>query len=121
MRDFTDDLSALRKRLTEAGAYLDIDGRRARLRELDVEVGRPGLWDDQEVARRVTTEHSRVKEDVDLLDGLERRVSDAETLFELAHEESDESFAPEPEEAGASRATEPDGLELPLALRRAHD
>ena len=50
MRDFTDDLSALRKRLTEAGAYLDGEGRRARLRELDEEVQRPGLWDDQEVA-----------------------------------------------------------------------
>ena len=121
MRDFTDDLSALRKRLTEAGAYLDIDGRRARLRELDVEVGRPGLWDDQEVARRVTTEHSRVKEDIDLLDGLERRVSDAETLFELAHEESDESFAPELEEAVASLATELDGLELRSLFRDEHD
>ena len=73
MRDFTDDLSALRKRLNEAGAYLDLEGRRARLRELDEEVQRPGLWNDQDVARRVTTEHSRVKEDVDLLDGLERR------------------------------------------------
>jgi len=121
MRDFTDDLSALRKRLTEAGAYLDVDGRRTRLRELDAEVQRPGLWDDQEVARRVTTEHSRVKEDVDLLDGLEQRVSDAETLFELAHEESDESFAPELEEAVASLATELDGLELRSLYRGEHD
>ena len=121
MRDFTDDLTALRKRLTEAGAYLDVEGRRARLRELDEEVQRPGLWDDQEVARRVTTEHSRVKEDVDLLDGLERRVSDAETLFDLAREESDESFAPELEEAVASLAHELEGLELRSLFRGEHD
>src|SRR5205807_5709720 len=72
-------------------------------------------------ARRVTTEHSRVKEDVDLLDGLERRVSDAETLFDLAREESDESLAPELDEAVASLATELDGLELRSLFRGEHD
>jgi peptide chain release factor 2 len=121
LRDFTDDLSALRKRLTEAEGYLDVDGRRARLRELDVEVARPGLWDDQDAARRVTTEHSRVKEDVDLLDGLERRMSDAETLYELAVEEADELLAPELEQAVGGLAEALDALELRSLFRDAYD
>jgi peptide chain release factor 2 len=121
MRDFTDDLRALRKRLREAEAYLDVEGRRVRLRELDDEVQRPGLWDDQEAARRVTTEHSRVKEDVDMIDALEARMSDAETLYELAVEESDESLGPELEDAVARLAGELDALELRSLFSGEHD
>ena len=36
-----------------------------------------------------------VREDVELVDGLDARLSDVETLFELAREEDDESFEPE--------------------------
>src|SRR4029079_10204764 len=121
MRDFTDDLTALRKRLTEAEVYLDVEGRRARLRELEEQAAAPGLWDDQDAARRVNTELSRAGEDVELLDGLERRVSDAETLYQLAIEESDESFAAELEEAVAALAKELDALELRSLFRGEHD
>ncbi len=46
MRDFTDDLAALRSRLDAAAKYLSIDAKRARLAELEVEAAAPGLWDD---------------------------------------------------------------------------
>ena len=38
---------------------------------------------------------ARVKDDVDQLDGLGRRLSDLEVLYELAREEDDESFESE--------------------------
>ena len=77
MRDVSDELGALRKRLTEAEAYLDRTGLAARLAGLEEEAARPGLWDDPDAARSVTTELARVKDDLDLLEGLDRRVSDA--------------------------------------------
>jgi peptide chain release factor 2 len=95
VRDFTDDLRALRQRLTEAEKFLDLPGKRARLVELEQEVAKPGLWDDADAARAVTREFGRVKDDVDVLDGLARKLDDAETLFELAREEGDESQEPE--------------------------
>jgi peptide chain release factor 2 len=121
MRDLTDDLSALRKRLSEAEAYLDLGGRRARAAELEEQASRPDLWDDPDAARRVTTELSRVREDVDLLEGLEQRLSDAETLFELACEEGDESVGPELEESVAALGKELDALELRSLFSGEHD
>ncbi|HEV7535911.1 MAG TPA: peptide chain release factor 2 [Acidimicrobiia bacterium] len=92
MRDFSPDLADLRRRLDDARGYLHIDDARARLAELEKEASDPSLWDDPDAARKVTTELSRVKDDVDRVDGLEQRLSDLETLDELAREESDESL-----------------------------
>ena len=52
MRDFADDLAALRKRLEEAKTYLDLTGLQARLSALEADVGRPDLWDDPDAARK---------------------------------------------------------------------
>src|SRR5438094_1732088 len=121
MRDFSDDLDALAKRLTEAERYLDLAGRRARLAELEEEASRPGLWDDPDRARIVTTELSRVKDDVDELEGLRRRLSDAETLHELAREEADESVEPELAQAVAELDRDLDRLELRSLFSGEHD
>jgi peptide chain release factor 2 len=112
LRDLTDDLRALRQRLTDAESYLDLDGLRKRLVELEAEASKPGLWDDADAARRVTTELAQVKDDVDELEGLAARLSDAETLHQLAVEEHDESVATELEESLASLGRDVDRLEL---------
>ncbi len=91
MKSFSDDLVALRKRLTEAEGYLDLAGLRTQLADLEHEVGRPDLWDDQDKAREVTTEYGRVNDDVKALDALAGRLEDAETLYEMAQEEDDAS------------------------------
>src|SRR4051794_26112017 len=112
MRDLSDDFAALRQRLTDAERYLDLDGKRARLTDLEQRASAPDLWDDPDKARLVTSELSRVKEDVDTLDGLGRRLEDAEVLFDLAREEADESQAPELEDAVAGLSRSLDDLEL---------
>jgi peptide chain release factor 2 len=112
VRDLTDDLGALRRRLNEAAAYLDLAGKRERLGVLEKEVGRGDLWDDPDAARAVTTEYTRVKDDVDLLDGLDGRVSDAETLFQMAVEEGDDSLEPEIADAIAGLERDLGALEL---------
>ena len=95
MRNLSDDLAALRKRLSEAEAYLDVDGKQARLGELEFEVARPDLWDNADNARAVTTEYTRLNDDVSMLSGLRSRIDDAEMLYQMAVEEGDESQAPE--------------------------
>ncbi len=112
MRDFTDDLSAVRKRVDEARAYLRIDTQRARLVELEAAAAQPDLWDDQDAARTVTSELSGVRDDVVLIDGLDERVDDLDTLYELGREESDESVVPEIEAGIEALRTELDQLEL---------
>jgi len=94
VRDFADDLGALRQRLNEAQEYLRIEELRQRRPQLETEASRPDLWDDQDLAKKVTGELSAAVADIELFDGLVQRVDDAETLAELAREEGDESQAP---------------------------
>lgn len=97
MRDFSDDLKALRTKLEEAKRYLSLERQRDRMGELESLVADPELWNDQDRARDITTELSRVKDDVELLDGLDIQIEDVETLYELSREEADESVEPEVE------------------------
>ena len=91
MRDFSDDLKELRRRLGEAEGYLKIGVGRARLTELEFEISRPDLWDDQELAKRINAEFANVKGDIDTFDGLSSDLDDADLLHEMAREVDDES------------------------------
>ncbi len=95
MRDFSDDLTALRQRVDEARVYLRIDELRADRPQLEIEASRPDLWDDPEKARKVTAELSACTEDIELYETLVGRVDDAETLHELGREEGDDSVEAE--------------------------
>ena len=112
MQDLSDELRGLRERLGEAEAYLRIPALRDRRRELESASAEPGLWDQPERARTITSELAAVNEDLTLFDRLADDVSDAEVLNELAVEESDEATASEAAAAAAALAVRFDRLEL---------
>ncbi len=78
----------------------------------------PGLWDDPDHAREVTTEFGRVTDDLEQLAALAGQLSDAETLHELIEEESDDSLRPEVEEMLDDLDRRLGALELRVAVRR---
>jgi peptide chain release factor 2 len=121
VRDFSDDLGSLRRRLDEAARYLRLDESRERLASLEQEVSRPDLWDDPDVARKVTSEMSAVRADVTLFDELAAALEDADTLDELAHEEGDESQEGEIAEAVATLDRRLGELELRSLFTGEHD
>jgi peptide chain release factor 2 len=121
MRDFTESLADLRRRVDDAHAYLQIDAARSRLVELEQEASHPDLWNDQEQARKVTTELARVRDDLELMDGLEERLSELETLFELGREEGDDSVEGEVGTGIESLAADLDRLELRALFSGEHD
>ena len=110
MQDFTDQISAIAARLDEASGYLRIGELKMRQPQLEAEASRPDLWDDQEKARKVTSELSAVNEDLELYDRLQGEVDDLETLHMMAREEDDESLEPEIAEQAASLETVLDEL-----------
>ncbi len=112
MQDFTDQISAIAARLDEASGYLRIDELKMRQPQLEAEASRPDLWDDQEKARKVTSELSAVNEDLELYDRLRGEVDDLETLHRMAREEHDESLEPEIAEQATSLETVLDELEM---------
>jgi peptide chain release factor 2 len=91
-RDLRGELASLRKRLEEAEGYLGLERLRERRAELELEVSRPDLWDDPDVARRVTSEFSSVNDDMTMLEELGAKLSDTEELHQLIIDESDDSF-----------------------------
>jgi len=112
VQDFTARIAALRERLGEAAGYLRVDELRARRPQLETELGRPDLWDDAEAAQKLQREFSELDDDLGTYDRMASRIDDAETLAELAREESDESLEPEIVGELASLETEFTGLEL---------
>jgi peptide chain release factor 2 len=121
VRDFTDDLREVRRRLDEAGGYLKVADGRGRLVELEAEVARPDLWDDPDKARVVNADYAAVKDDVDTYDALAAQLDDAEVLHELARDEGDESQEPEIEAAIAEISGRLDQLELRSLFTGEHD
>ena len=95
MQDFTDQLAAIRSRLEEASQYLRIADLEARRPQLEAEASRADLWDDQDSARRITSEFAALNEDLTMFSRLCADLDDVETLHQLAREEGDELLADE--------------------------
>jgi peptide chain release factor 2 len=112
MRDFSDDLTDLRRRIDEARVYLRIEELLLSRPQLETEASRPDLWDDPDLARKINGELSACTEDLELYEQLSSRIEDAETLHELGREEGDESVEVEVEQAMASLASDLGELEL---------
>jgi peptide chain release factor 2 len=121
MRDFTDDLKDLRRRLGDAEGYLKIPASRARLSELEFEVSRPDLWDDQEQAKKINTEYSNVKGDIDTFDSLTAELDDVELLHEMAREVDDASQEVDIDAAVASISRQLRQLDLRSLFTGEHD
>ncbi len=71
------------------GGVFDVVGLRRQLEELDVEMARPDLWDDQDAAQAVGRRKNAVECELALYDRVETGLDDAEVLLELAEEAED--------------------------------
>jgi peptide chain release factor 2 len=121
VRDFTDQLAEARRRVADAESYLKVAELQARRPLLETEASRPDLWDDPDVAKKVTGDLAAVVDDLDQYAGLVSQLEDAETLHELAREEGDESQEPEIEDALTALDRELRGLELRSMFSGEHD
>ena len=121
MRDFTDDLRELRRRLGEAEVYLRVGESRSRLTELEAEMGRPDLWDDADSAKAITGEYANVRDDLATYDVLASTLDDLDILHELARDEDDETQEPEIAEGIATVTRGLDQLDLRSLFTGEHD
>ena len=104
-------MDSLSDRIDTLGRYLDVDGRRARLAELETLRLAPGYWDDPEAAR--TTEQAVASEAdwITAFDRLHRRRDDVATYREM-ESELGESLSAEIAAEEAALEKELDALEL---------
>jgi peptide chain release factor 2 len=121
MRDFTDSIKDLHRRIDEAHVYLKIDEATTAAAELETQAADPSLWDDPDKARDVTSKLSSLKNDIDVVDSLRSAVSDIETMYELMREEGDDSLEAEIDSMVTALEKQLDGLELRSLFIGEHD
>ncbi len=105
-------MSDLSARVATLGRYLDIDGRRQRLADLQARRLEPGFWDDPESAAAVEQEISAEEDWLDSFGALERRRDDVATLHEMQAEEDDADLGAEIEREEAALTRELEAMEL---------
>jgi peptide chain release factor 2 len=71
-------------------AIFDAPAARNQLAALEGKVSDPNFWDDQEKAQGVLQQRKQLEDRINAEDTLNRRMSDVETYFHLAEEESDD-------------------------------
>ncbi|MFK7829452.1 MAG: peptide chain release factor 2 [Congregibacter sp.] len=70
--------------------YLDVDQRRERLSEVELELAEPSVWDDPARAQELGRERSSLETIVGSLDALETGTADTLEMLQMASEENDE-------------------------------
>ena len=121
MRDFSNDLTEIRRRVGEAFVYLKVEAGGERMKVLEIDVARPDLWDDQDNAKKVNTEYVNLKADLDEFVQLSASVDDLEVLHEMAREIDDASQEPDLENGINGVRSKLDALELRSLFTGVHD
>jgi len=123
--DPADEISELSSKLDTIEAVVDPEAMRTEAADLREQSADPGLWGDQARAQQVTRRLSYLEGELSRLDSLRQRLSDAETLLELADEETDPSAREETRKEAvgelAGLRKDIDGLEVRTLLSGEYD
>jgi len=113
--------SELDRSLASIEAVLDPAAKKAEIAELEDEVARPDLWDDQENAQRVTSRLSGLQGEVDRVQSLRSRLDDVQVLIELAQSENDPDSLAEADRELSGLQKSIDSLEVRTLLNGEYD
>ncbi len=115
------DVAGLSHLLESIEAVKDVVRLNARKQELETLASDPNLWNDSDNAQQVTSELSRVQNELNLLGKLRRRVEEMPLLFELALDENDESAYEDALAEVESARNEISSLEIETLLNGEYD
>ncbi|HSP79084.1 MAG TPA: peptide chain release factor 2 [Myxococcaceae bacterium] len=95
--DSMEKINDLRERLLALRGHLDLDRKRSRIALIERDSTLPDFWDDNVKAQAMLKEKTTLESSVGAFDKAMRGLDDAQVLFELAAEASDEASAQEAE------------------------
>jgi peptide chain release factor 2 len=75
----------------KSGTGFDLPGKKNQLEQLQNQMSRPGFWDNQENAQRVTSQLSALKAVIDPAEEVQKEIKDLAELYEMAAEEKDQN------------------------------
>ena len=121
LQQYTQDLAALRKTLTEAGEALHIESLKEQLEELTEEMNQPEFWNDADRANKINQKTGNIRNKIEHYEGLLATADDIEVAMEMAEEEQDESLVDEAGEMLAGLKEKTAALELETLMRGQYD
>ncbi len=93
--EYKAELSALKPKIKELRAALDVDALVQEMSRLEETAAQPGFWDDLDNSQKVLQKTTRLKNTIAEFEKIESLYEDTQTLVEFAFEEDDESFSDE--------------------------
>lgn len=88
--DFQQDLAEAKSKYETIAKAVDLDRLREVIKDLEAQASAPGLWDNTEHAQQVTSRLSAAQGQLKRLEDVVSRIDDAQALYALGVEESDE-------------------------------
>ena len=89
------ELMQYKDTLKEVRDSLDIENKKKRIEELDMEMASPDFWADPERANKRSKDAKNMKDTVETCDHLAQAFEDIQTLIEMGNEENDTSMIEE--------------------------
>src|SRR3954469_690360 len=87
--DVSEELKSLSSTMESIEAVLDLEKLRADIAVLEEQAAAPSLWDNPDVAQKITSKLSHLQAEVRKAEALRGRIDDLAVLFEMAEEEDD--------------------------------
>ncbi|GAB3802834.1 peptide chain release factor 2 [Virgibacillus kimchii] len=104
-----------------SGGLFDLDKKKDRIRELDLEMTEPTFWDDQDVAQKVINEVNGLKSYVNDFQDLEEKLDNAKVSYELVKEENDKELFEDLQAEMTALKQDINDFELQMLLSEPYD
>ena len=121
LEDIKPRLGELKEKLDQMEVSLEVPATEEKIAELEYKMGEPTFWDDAEEAQKINQELNDVKISVDKFKSLKAKFEDAQTLWEMAMEDGDESLEEEIKDALDKVADGLENLQLEVLLSGPYD
>ncbi|MFC2947254.1 peptide chain release factor 2 [Virgibacillus sediminis] len=121
MAEIKNELDKMRARIEDFRGSLDLDNKKARIRELDLEMSEPEFWNDQDAAQKIINEANVLKDYVGTFEELDEKWGNLEVSYELVKEENDQELYEELNEEVSALQQEINDFELQLLLSEPYD
>jgi peptide chain release factor 2 len=119
--DPAEEINELAGTLKGIRDVLDLDAMRKRIAELEEQAAAPDLWNDPDLAQKVTSKLSHLQSELNRVDGLGSRLDDLSVLYQLAAEEGDEDTRSEADRELLALRSEVNALEVRTLLSGEYD
>ncbi|MDO6449534.1 peptide chain release factor 2 [Oceanobacillus profundus] len=115
------ELDKIASRIEDFRGSLDLEAKKARIAELEMQMADPNFWNDQDNAQKTINEANGLKSYVNSFEEIEERWENMEVSYELVKEENDQELFDDLQEELAGFISDVNEFELQMLLSEPYD